>query len=1577
MKKRYKLLIGLAVLGAVSGIGWGIHILRQKEEKANDKKIWVPNAGYINELREIPFGLNTIKNETKSSIVLSNIYLPTQSEAIASNLLYKEEQIGTRNISQTGVGNGRLSPRRIGQIVFSRTHPVNNPSQLETNLFLKRLYNNNDAFKSQLNSLIISELRSGILSTKKNLEIKAISNISFENIEFKEQSSQSTEYNINREKDKKVKTYKTFYVRKSTIRVNVNYDFLDVEDNSAYEYFKQKFLENYNQNKSLDDKLKLPTDYQNDTILATPNEDNVYSGFKTNRQMLNDWFDRTFSTNNYHGYSIRWEVSTNNANAFNLFIENSNNKKQYIFKNIEIKWEPSNKLGNLDITKRLIITPSKYVDFKAQSAENPTGLVIDKPTRLQNDKAIGLESDGKTYYLGTWIYNAPVDVAFKALKKENEILEINNIKIDVLNQNFNYTLYDQRANADDNSLININENKEEEKEEIKKNEYIIKLKTFNNINIDKEVKNSYIYKIIVDSKAQSQDYKWYGWNPDKIRSQKDRITQYLENIDGKKLLDENGNYIPNPKYDPLIDAKTGTKKELVWVDFSQLNFNISEIEFNNVYNQYKNKYQINEADYPKNKMYSYFKTTSLPPLTMNLLHTTKGKITANDKGVIAEASVISKGAIKELLGDTKQYIAYKLNNNDTNKWNAELLDIKTSDYSYFSTPGLYLFTSSANKQISSYKLILIDGRNDESVNNKLFSEIQGELNYINYFWDTTQGIFFLKYITTNYGIDESNVKTLTYEEIVEYWKRYINYLSTITEEIIDINPYFNIDRLQNKYNSFNDFKSHFNNEYLDNKDKIINDFANFKYSDLVSIRNYEFDDDNETLKLIIYVKSADSRFKLTNFELNYKINLATNSANNKITNLFINWNTHNLNNLYSNANDSIGFLETLNNEINKNGFKNIVDNNFYNYLELLNPLEIKDNTILKISVKLKEEYRKNYFLANPEFEYNFQYLDEDFEIFNNFNSQKIKLINETDVDRIKEKIIKNITDQISLYNENLVLNQHYQITNLDDIATRLSKMKIYNDKTYLTPYLIIKAKEPYYSKSKILVPVINLVKYNFTNIIFDKLLLDYNIDNIDKNDELEVLAQMRNEITKYINLKIRDETNKMFYYTTDEDTNLTITNINEEQLKLLFTKNELVIKIAPKIEFNSLAEGESTLIVKNDNPSANRAYDINELEIEDLNLASSKPELIKEEIITYVKNKLSFINDLEYIKDYQILNIDNNDIYNAFISKNANKSLNITIKGSGNKITGLKTFIALKVAKYNLSSYTWNNIDINVDVNELNSYYDKLKTLNEIREVIVKNLNSQITKNLNEYSYLIENNSFVLEPELHNEILELLLYNAEINLNIYGNNLDIEGLFSIKIKNNHPSANKPYPLNKIKIDDLVILQNNNLSDENKINDIKSKIEEHLANNKIIKTLNLNKNDDYKISILAYVNNNFNSTNYDYEDKNNDWLLLSYIYKKPYKNELVKNINNIAISILAKENNTKNLEANSSSKFYIYGKSIEEKNENNNTKLETSARTPGFNKLWLAWIVPLSIVLLGVLIFGGWALYVRFGKKRIK
>ncbi|UUD36238.1 hypothetical protein NPA08_00135 [Mycoplasmopsis citelli] len=104
-----------------------------------------------------------------------------------------------------------------------------------------------------------------------------------------------------------------------------------------------------------------------------------------------------------------------------------------------------------------------------------------------------------------------------------------------------------------------------------------------------------------------------NWNPQEQYAQFNRITSFKTTIDRKPILDENGNQIPNPDYDPYIDPKTGIKSNLVWVNLPESNFYTQYLQYpkfiqDEFNNKLSNKFSI-ENNYFLN---NYYKNNNLP-----------------------------------------------------------------------------------------------------------------------------------------------------------------------------------------------------------------------------------------------------------------------------------------------------------------------------------------------------------------------------------------------------------------------------------------------------------------------------------------------------------------------------------------------------------------------------------------------------------------------------------------------------------------------------------------------------------------------------------------------------------------------------------------------------------------------------------------------------------------------------------------------------------------------------------------------------------------------------------------------------
>ncbi|MBU4689691.1 hypothetical protein KQ878_01675 [Mycoplasma zalophidermidis] len=99
--------------------------------------------------------------------------------------------------------------------------------------------------------------------------------------------------------------------------------------------------------------------------------------------------------------------------------------------------------------------------------------------------------------------------------------------------------------------------------------------------------------------------------------------------------------------------------------------------------------------------------------------------------------MLGKGGLKQLIGKTEKFTLYKLEQNfnylwfvkqDNNKFYNEEV-IKTSDNTYFSNSGIWLFASNAEKSISNFKLVLIkENSNPQSFLRKMLFWILNRLD---------------------------------------------------------------------------------------------------------------------------------------------------------------------------------------------------------------------------------------------------------------------------------------------------------------------------------------------------------------------------------------------------------------------------------------------------------------------------------------------------------------------------------------------------------------------------------------------------------------------------------------------------------------------------------------------------------------------------------------------------------------------------------------------------------------------------------------------------------------------------------
>lgn len=178
-----------------------------------------------------------------------------------------------------------------------------------------------------------------------------------------------------------------------------------------------------------------------------------------------------------------------------------------------------------ELNERLHILPGKVVN----PDDSTKGMVTDEPEQLT-------PPDTSKNYGGKWRYHTTVGLEFDALKQAEdgtvnpEWVEINGVKIDVLDNKFIAKLEDNRIKGEE------------------KNDYSIVIR-----HKDSKYDITYSIDIVIETLVPNLKLKWHAWDPEHNPQQKELITPNLEN--GQ----------PNSKYDKEINPKTGTKTQIIWV----------------------------------------------------------------------------------------------------------------------------------------------------------------------------------------------------------------------------------------------------------------------------------------------------------------------------------------------------------------------------------------------------------------------------------------------------------------------------------------------------------------------------------------------------------------------------------------------------------------------------------------------------------------------------------------------------------------------------------------------------------------------------------------------------------------------------------------------------------------------------------------------------------------------------------------------------------------------------------------------------------------------------------------------------
>lgn len=1095
-------------------------------------------------------------------------------------------------------------------------------------------------------------------------------------------------------------------------------------------------------------------------------------------------------------FSIEYEINENST--INVLLSNKNNnlieKSEYVVKNLPVKINLSEEAIITDINERLVIEANKYVDFNT----NTTELIDDVPVVIEQNRTI----DNRTIYGGKFLYHAPAKLKFLTID-EDEVLFINEKRIQVYNKKFEEVFDDKRLFIDE-AL--------EDTEEIKLlNNYHIEIKKYraNAGNTEENYLYSYIIDIVIDANSLVNTFKYYAWNPEKNKDQAELITEFLTDKDGHILTDEFGAKIANPKYDKEIDKFTGTKKELVWVDLS------------------KNTQILSNLDY-------YIKT-GLPFSTKTLLAKNNNSIV---KGFIAEASVLGSGALHTLIGlknSNSQYRIFKINidNLANDYFSYEEIDnnyykdlsLNTSESSYFSTSGLWLFTSHAENSIDNYKLILIDDKlnaQKDKFSNTIISERIKKL------WNSNIGMDFYDFLAKEFNFSKEKIESLSYENVLQYFMLFIN-------ENHKYNAINNLSSYTYIYPKFKQVPNvysyqNFVNTYTGTSEKMnsfIADYGlNFAYKEQLIVNSLSVSTNKKFVNLIVGLKNNNSTF-------NYR--LAQSIFRIPIQFIDVNYPKENENDNFNSKvplrEINIDFnSELINNEIltkkmseikvNKNWFNNLNINDYNKLIFNTNFEQITNHNVkFRLDIQLKDEYKNQYYLTNNSYENIF--LSKNLTLENKENEREIGIFDEinfrefynlnglTDKEKIREFITNLITQK--MLEKNLIVDIDYKIVNLNSAIEFLSNVRTYDEEDLKFVKVRIETMKRQGVKD---IKFINYVYQNFNQII-DLSKIKISPVSINKNS----LSEIKDAIIS--------ETEKIFNELKINFNELNLNNLDEIASLLNSSAKQGILKISSN-NVNLINQANITFINTSTlNINEVISVDLSKIKIDNLIISETDFYRIQNKIINFVRNELANYG-LIYNSDYIIKDINSPVVLHNLVAKE--NSLNSCVF----TVSGISSFaineISFKVENYietlsenekekwnkliddfnNNNNNNGNSNEIIPDEIDRNSLIDLSKiSFNEL--VLYENNSAKLYQKITEYienelaKLNIDKNSYIIKNNQINNVINLLLQNVNIeNISI----LTIYANYGYSIKNTFLTI-KNTPLKAVEKEEIIIKDKNN------------------------------------------------------------------------------------------------------------------------------------------------------------------------
>lgn len=716
-----------------------------------------------------------------------------------------------------------------------------------------------------------------------------------------------------------------------------------------------------------------------------------------------------FKDQKKYNSSLKFNIKSDTKIEFLLHFQHPDDKNYYDFKlkdNVNINFL-TNIVENQDkFWERLTIIPGKIYEQKDYTPK------IDKPIEILKAKNKERKQNFDYIYGGKWEYHDKIKLNFFADEKENEILYVNDKPIDVLDRNFNYELEDLRLDQKD------------KKNAI--NKYKVEIKKFEKS--DKTQDNSkiiavYEIEFVIKAANSIMDIKWFAWDPQNNKEQQKLIEPYLKDASGNLVYDQLGLKIKNPKFDPLIDKETGTKKEILWVSTGN-----------------------NFDSLPENSNFA-----QLPSEISRL----KSGFNA-DFGFIAEGSVSGKGAnitLNSAVENEKiSSYRYKINPNNHEKFEllskkdhkSEKFDITNSTNKYFSNSGIWLFSSNFEKGTSSYKIVAIG----ENSNSQLFSQIFPNKAIIP-FWESKVGQILSQTLMLQ-KMSWDDIKKLSYEKILLYWRNFIENLvkkqtiKKINAKLDSSNLIKNriISAIKKKKiigNSQNSkFKLGKNNTILEINPEMQADLLKIMIGDIDEIAGNELKIEN-----IIENQDGTFNFKINIINKNEKKNGLLGKNDGKFTFKNINISETDQYENKTKIDFKLDKINLLSGEKNTNNYAEII-NYFYSQengdkVDIV--LEEEDNKIFA-NFKVKDEFKNNFFLQKPfillrKLPETSEIIEEWQNIFEKLDISRINLAGVSNPEKAKKFILDEI--EKSWTKEKYKFNADFIIINFDEIVEKVVK----------------------------------------------------------------------------------------------------------------------------------------------------------------------------------------------------------------------------------------------------------------------------------------------------------------------------------------------------------------------------------------------------------------------------------------------------------------------------------------------------------------------------------------------------------